>query len=90
VEWVHEGRWIPSKFHVALCERVQSFLDTKTSNPYDVLVINTPPQFGKAMHDMTPVLTTGGWKRHGDLVVGDYVYSHEGKPVKVLAVRDTP
>lgn len=27
-----------------------------------------------------------GWVNHGDLVVGDYVYSPSGKPVKVLAL----
>lgn len=46
-EYVHEGRWIPTRFHVALCDRVQEFIESET-RPYGVLVITTPPQFGKS------------------------------------------
>ena len=35
----------------------------------------------------TPVLTTEGWKNHGDLKVGDYVYHPSGKPTKVVKVH---
>lgn len=35
----------------------------------------------------TPVLTTKGWKNHGDLNVGDYVYHPSGKPTKVVKVH---
>ena len=43
-------------------------------------------QVGKALEDSTEVLTTEGWKLHGDIVPGDFVYSPDGKPVEVLAV----
>jgi len=36
----------------------------------------------------TPILTTKGWKMHGDLQPGDFVFSPSGKPVKVLATRN--
>lgn len=35
----------------------------------------------------TPVLTTKGWKNHGDLKEGDYVYHPSGKPTKVVKIH---
>lgn len=43
-------------------------------------------QVGKALEDSTPVLTTEGWKTHGDLRPGMYVYGRDGKPKRILAV----
>ena len=40
--------WNPSKFHIFLCDEVQRFLEKKTDNPYDILIITTPPQHGKS------------------------------------------
>lgn len=45
---------------------------------------------GKLLAVDTPVLTTAGWKRHGDLTVGDYVYGRHGQPVRVLASYTPP
>lgn len=47
------------------------------------LIIQAPPQHGKALQVDTPVLTTKGWKRHGDLQVGDYVFGDDGLPKRV-------
>lgn len=47
------------------------------------LIIQAPPQHGKALQVDTPVLTTKGWKRHGDLQVGDYVFGEDGLPKRV-------
>ena len=41
---------------------------------------------GKALHDETPIPTTAGIRRMGDLLVGDEVYGKDGKPTKVLGV----
>ena len=87
VQFVHEGRWIPGKVHVFLCNTVQDFLKRKTGHPYDILLLSVPPQSGKALHVETPVLTTEGWKKHGELTRGDVVYNHQGNPVRVLAVQ---
>lgn len=43
-------------------------------------------QIGKALADDTEVFTPNGWVKHGDIVPGDFVFSPEGKPIKVLAV----
>jgi len=39
----------------------------------------------KALDCDTPVWTTKGWKRHGDLKAGDRVYAPDGQPVAVIA-----
>ena len=61
------------------CDTLQEFYESDNQ----VLIINSPPRHGKQVTDDTPVLTTNGWKRHGDLVVGDYVFSPFGKPIMV-------
>ena len=48
VEHVHEKRWKASPFHRFLCDRVQEFVERETNNPYDILIIHTPPQHGKS------------------------------------------
>lgn len=60
---------------------IQDLIDDKL----DLLVLNLPPRIGKLISNSTPVLTKNGWKKHGDLQVGDYVLNHKGRFVKVLA-----
>lgn len=52
---------------------------------WDILVAMAPPRHGKLLSHKTPVWTPDGWRSHGDLQVGDFVYSPEGRAVKVLA-----
>lgn len=52
------------------------------------LVINVPPGSSKALDSDTPVLTTWGWKRHGDLFRGDFVYGPDGTPKRVLGCTE--
>lgn len=56
----------------------------KTPNSRTAVIF--PFQHGKLISHNTPVLTVEGWKKHGDLQVGDRVFSAEGKPVRVEAV----
>jgi predicted phage terminase large subunit-like protein len=44
------------------------------------LLINVPPGFMKAITYETPVPTLGGWKPHGALRIGDYVFGPDGLP----------
>lgn len=49
---------------------------------------------GKALKNGTPVLTPNGWRPVENVVVGDWVYGRDGRPVRVLGVfpqgeRDT-
>lgn len=55
------------------------------------VIINIAPRMGKQLSHDTPVLTTQGWKTHGTLVPGDYVFHPSGKPVRVLGLsHDSP
>lgn len=70
--------------HLDLLEN--EVLETLQPDGWDLLVAQAPPRHGKLMADPTPVLTTGGWKVHGDLRPGDRVYGPDGYPVRVVAV----
>jgi len=52
------------------------------------LMVFMPPRHGKLCADATPVLTVDGWKAHGDLKPGDFVFHPSGKAVKVLSVGE--
>lgn len=52
----------------------------------DTYALSMPSRVGKALADDTPILTSKGWKKHGDLKVGDYVYGLDGELVKVTKV----
>lgn len=67
-----------------MAETLQAF---KEDDSKHYLVMSVPPGHFKALEVTTPVLTTKGWKEHGKLVVGDYVYSDKGKPVMVTEVH---
>jgi hypothetical protein len=53
---------------------------------YPRIHVETYTRYGKLISDDTPVLTTKGWKKHGELMVGDYVFNHKGMAVRVKAV----
>jgi intein/homing endonuclease len=52
------------------------------------LMVFQPPRHGKEIAHSTPVLTRDGWKIHGELNVGDYVFSPNGKPIKVIGLSE--
>lgn len=61
------------------------------SKPMASLLLTGSSGVGKCCvdHTMVPVWTEDGsvsWKRHGDLVVGDYVFARDGSPTQVLGV----
>lgn len=58
-------------------------LESVTNGDINRLLINIPPGAMKALEHNTPILTLDGWKKHGDLSVGDFVYSNKGKLIKV-------
>ena len=65
----------------AICDH----LEAVTYQDIRRLLINVCPGFMKALCCDTPVLTTWGWKRHGDLRPGDFVFGQDGSPKRVLA-----
>lgn len=46
--------------------------------------------FGKMLCNSTPCITTSGWKRHGDLGVGDKVFDENGVPCNVTGFYPQP
>ena len=46
---IHKEKWIPTKFHKFLANKIQTFVETYTGNPYDILVLSCPPQHGKSL-----------------------------------------
>ena len=80
--YIDPSPFVPGWPLEAIAEHLQAVVDGDIRK----LVINIPPRMGKQVADDTPVLTTKGWMRHGDLRVGDYVFSPSGKPVRVKAV----
>lgn len=51
-----------------------------------IVVCYADIQTGKALADDTPMLTTEGWKTHGEIRPGDYVFGPDGLPKRVLGV----
>ena len=47
--FVHKGKWIDTHFHKFLANKIQTFVETYTGNPYDILVLSCPPQHGKSL-----------------------------------------
>lgn len=69
-----------------VAEQLQQFFIDLKAGLRPKLVIEAPPQHGKLLYDNIDVLTSNGWKRHGDLIVGDRVYHPSGRLVDVLAI----
>lgn len=63
---------------------LQKLADSKTQKMY---TLSEPSRVGKELADDTPILTTNGWKNHGDLTVGDKVFNSKGEAVKVTYVH---
>lgn len=67
--------------HRVLAEKLEAFSEGKIKK----LMIYLPPQVGKLLPADTPILTANGFKSHGLLQPGDYVFGQDGLPKRVLA-----
>lgn len=86
LEWNREPKdkfYMPRRkiMHKAV-EQLQALED----NELDELFMQQPPRTGKLVENSTPVLTSNGWKKHGDLKVGDKVIGLDGKFKEVTYV----
>lgn len=83
---VPKERFYEPRRDVFLKHQIVSSLQDLMNDDLDILVVSLPPGTGKQLSDDTPILTTSGWKKHGDLIVGDKVFGMDGKPKKVIHV----
>ena len=87
VQYVFGDNYIMTNFHKVLCSIGQSMVEKLERGEHPRLLLSVPPQFGKGYQVDYPILTTKGWKKHGELVVGDYVYNDLGEPVRVIGTQ---
>ena len=73
-------------FHKVIADKCQQLLNGTLGT--NRLMLFVPPQHGKELKDSTLTPTPNGFKRHGDLKAGDYVFGRDGKAVRVLAVSE--
>jgi predicted phage terminase large subunit-like protein len=66
--WVHDD----------ICRRLERFSREVVEKKSPRLMLLMPPRHGKLLADDTMVLTSEGWKTHGDLVKGDKVMGLKG------------
>lgn len=87
--YMERNRADKKKFYVPRMKTLKTVVDELQAledGKYDFLGISLPPRVGKLLSDDTPVLTTDGWKNHGDLMVGDGVFGRDGEVKRVLHV----
>lgn len=74
----------PGRVLEEICDHLEAVTDGRIRR----LIINVPPGCMKACPIDTQVLTTWGWKAHGDLRPGDFVFGPDGAPKRVEAVTE--
>ena len=77
------GRWKTSR-----APYQKDIMDAFTQPGINRVVVKSASQVGKALDVETPIMTTTGWKRMGDLTINDQVFDENGNPVRVLAVSE--
>lgn len=81
---VERSRYRDAKHHRAIAR----VLEEVEKGDIQQLILTMPPRHGKLCADDTPILTTEGWRTHGELGVGDFVYGPDGEPTRVVAVSE--
>ena len=71
-------------FHKIIANKCQQLISGELATSR--LMLYVPPQHGKEISDSTLVPTPYGFKKHGDLRVGDEVFGRSGEIIKVQAV----
>jgi phage terminase large subunit-like protein len=88
--WAARGELLTlSDWQVFITCNIFGWLDRETRRRrFRKAYIEVPRKNGKALDVTTPVLTTRGWKAHGDLQPGDQVFAPDGRPVAVEQVTE--
>lgn len=79
-----------AEFHVKIAEVFTQFergeLKNADGSTCTQLIFCMPPRHGKCVAHDQPILTPDGWRTHGDIKPGDYVFGPDGEPTRVLEV----
>lgn len=85
-EWDDKDKFYTPRYDIM--QGYVHYLEEITTNPhFQLLIANMPSGYGKLIANDVPVLTKNGWKKHGDLKVGDYVLGKYGEYVRVNIVH---
>ena len=76
IGWVHND----------IAMRLERFSQDVADRKSPRLMLLVPPRHGKLLAHDTLVPTPDGFRSHGDLQPGDFVFSPSGLPIEVLAV----
>ena len=77
------GRWKTSR-----APYQKDIMDAFTQPGINRVVVKSASQVGKALDVETPIMTTTGWKRMGDLTINDQVFDEKGEPIRILVVSE--
>lgn len=79
---VNKTRYDATLFHTEIAKA----LEAVERGEIRQLIFCMPPRHGKSILHSEPVLTPTGWRQHGDLRVGDFVFGPDGQPTEVVAL----
>ena len=68
-------------------EYQERLIQAYNDNTYTIAML--PRQMGKALCNETPVLTSEGFKKMGELKVGDTIYTPKGNPTEITFITET-
>lgn len=94
-QWADEYRMLsqglsaePGRWKTSRAPYQKEIMDAFTQPGINRVVVKSASQVGKALDVETPIMTTTGWKRMGDLTINDQVFDENGNPVRILAVSE--
>ena len=81
------ARYIPATHHQLICKLLQALEEGELhGRKFRNLIIQAPPGSAKALALDTPIPTPSGWRRMGDMQIGDCVFDEQGKVCRVTWV----
>jgi predicted phage terminase large subunit-like protein len=78
----YQAGWV----HNLICTKLEKFSQDVTAKKSPRLMLFLPPRSGKLIAHDVEVRYTGGFKRHGDLQMGDKVFDINGQLTEVTGV----
>ena len=84
LKYIYGDNYKITRFHTILAKICDNVVKRVEKGEKVRLLLTVGSQHGKGYPVDFPVLTTKGWKKHGELIIGDYVYNDKGEQVKVL------